>query len=47
MLLLDLEREFGNLDNLDIDVENLTADKTQKVEESMRKVFYADTDEKI
>lgn len=47
MLLLDLEKEFGNLDNLDIDVENLTADKTQKVEESMRKIFYDDTDEKI
>lgn len=47
LLLLDLEREFGNLDNLDIDVENLTVDKSKKVEESMKKIFYDDMDEEV
>lgn len=47
LLLLDLEREFGNLDNLDIEIEMLTDDKTKKVEESVKKIFYDDMDENI
>ncbi|MBC1554328.1 hypothetical protein HB901_16565 [Listeria booriae] len=44
LLLLDSEGEF---DNLDIDIEMLTDDKTKKVEESMKKIFYDDMDESI
>lgn len=47
LLLLYLEREFGNLDDLDIDVGILTDDKTKKVKESVRKIFYDDMDENI
>lgn len=50
LLLLDLEREFGNLDNLDnldIEIEMLTDDKTKKVEESMKKIYFDDMDENI
>lgn len=47
LLLLDLEREFGNLDDLDIDVGILTDDKTKKVKESVRNIFYDDMDENI
>lgn len=47
LLLLDLEREFGNLDNLDIEIEMLTDDKTKKVEESVKKIYFDDMDENI
>lgn len=47
LLLLDLEREFGNLDNLDIDVNNLTAEKSQKINESVNKLFYENMVEDI
>lgn len=47
LLLLDLEKEFGNLDNLDIEVDNLTTEKTQKIEESVSKIFYDDMEENI
>lgn len=47
LLLLDLEREFGNLDNLDIDTKDITIDKSRKVEESMKRIFYDDMGEEI
>lgn len=41
-LLLDLEREFGSLDNLDIDTSNKSEDELNKVNDEIAKRVYFD-----
>lgn len=40
LMLLDLEKEFGNLDSLDIDNSAITEEKVKKIRGSVNEIFY-------
>lgn len=40
LFLLDLEKQFGNLDNLDIETEKITSDKKEEVTKRFAQLFY-------
>lgn len=47
ILMLELEKEFGRLDDLDIDIKSMPVEKSQMVKESVHKIFYDGRGEEI
>ncbi|MBP1044419.1 hypothetical protein I6N95_25760 [Vagococcus sp. BWB3-3] len=46
LILLDLEKEFGNLDSLDIESEAITRDKVEKIRDTFSTIYYDGVGEK-
>lgn len=42
IILLSLEKEFGNLDSLDINVETITNEQFESIEQNINKIFLSD-----
>lgn len=40
LMLLELEKEFGNLDDLDIEIDNITEDKVKNIKDNFSSIFY-------
>lgn len=47
LFLIDLEKEFGNLDNMDIDLGIITDEQSQKIKKTVNRIYYDNTDEII
>lgn len=47
VLLLELENEFGSLDSLDIDIENISSEQFASVNASVRRIFFDGIGEEI
>ncbi|MCI0130022.1 hypothetical protein [Vagococcus sp. CY53-2] len=47
LMLLDLEKEFGNLDSLDINDSDITEEKVKRIKNSVNEIFYDEISEEL
>lgn len=47
LMLLDLEKEFGNLDSLDINDSDITEEKVERIKNSVNEIFYDEISEEL
>ncbi|MDA9461985.1 hypothetical protein [Enterococcus mundtii] len=47
LMLLDLEKEFGNLDSLDINDSYITEEKVKRIKNSVNEIFYDEISEEL